>query len=372
MVLAKARIIVVKIGSALLVENGALRTAWLETLTEDLQAWRAQKKDVVLVSSGAVALGRSQLNLTRRALKLEEKQAAAAIGQIALAHAYREALGARGLPAAQILLTLDDTEDRTRHLNARGTLRTLLALGTVPIINENDTVATEELRFGDNDRLAARVAAMIGADCLVLLSDIDGLYTADPRRDQAARHVPVIDRLGPAIFAMAGAAGTVTSSGGMVTKLEAARIALRAGCAMAIASGKEHHALHALAQGGKASWFLPSSAPLAARKKWIGGTVRPRGRIVIDPGAVRALRDGKSLLAAGICGQSGKFSRGDAIIIEDTSGQEIARGLSAYDASETEKIAGHNSHEIAGILGYAGRAEIIHRDDLVMNDPTDE
>jgi glutamate 5-kinase len=367
--LATAKRLVVKIGSALLVddESGDIRRKWLEALCDDVVALRAGGTEVVLVSSGAIAVGRRRLGLATGTLKLEEKQASAATGQIRLAHAYQEALARHGLTVAQILLTLDDTEERRRHLNARSTLNTLLALDAVPVINENDTVATSEIRFGDNDRLAARVAAMISADTLVLLSDIDGLYTADPRKDKSAKFVEEVAELSAEIEAMAGEAPAGYSSGGMVTKLAAARIAMTAGCRMAIADGRRMNPLRAVADGARCSWFLPAAGPKTARKRWIGGALKPSGRLVVDNGALNALKSGRSLLPAGVVKVEGKFDRGDAVLVLDLAGNEVARGLSAYEAAEARKIMGHKSREIAGLLGYRGRDEMIHRDDLVLS-----
>ncbi len=297
---------------------------------------------------------------------MEEKQAAAATGQIRLAHAYQEALAKHEITIAQILLTLDDTEERRRHLNARSTLNALLKMKAVPVINENDTVATQEIRFGDNDRLAARVSAMIGADTLILLSDIDGLYSADPRQNKNATFIPSVSDITPEIEAMAGAAPPGYSSGGMVTKLAAAKIAMAAGCRMAIASGRKERPLKALAEGGPCSWFLPQAEPSAARKRWIAGGLNPKGRIVIDEGAAHALRQGKSLLPAGVTKIEGAFDRGDLVIVADSKGLTIGRGLVAYSASNARLILGKNSREIEGLLGYRGRDEMIHRDDLAL------
>jgi glutamate 5-kinase len=366
--LSTARRIVVKIGSALLVEDrsAAPRHAWLDSVAADIAALHAGGREVVVVSSGAVALARRALGLTRKALRLEEKQAAAAVGQIRLAGAWDQALSAHGLRAAQLLLTLEDSEDRRRYLNARATLQTLLGLGCVPVINENDTVATAEIRFGDNDRLAARVAEMIQADALVLFSDIDGLYTADPRRDPEAAHIPEVARITDAIMAMGGEPPPGYSSGGMRTKLIAARIATAAGCGMAIAKGEVAHPLRALLDGGRCTWFLPSPEGRAARKNWIGGSLQPSGVLVVDAGAARALAQGGSLLPAGVKAVSGEFSRGDALSVRDEAGAELARGLSAYDSADAARIAGHRSAEIEAILGWRGRDEVIHRDDLVL------
>lgn len=370
--LAAARRVVVKIGSALLVEEetGRIRRAWLDALADDLVALRARGQEVMVVSSGAIAVGREQLGLGRRRLKrplrLEEKQAAAATGQILLAHAYQEALARHGVTVAQVLLSLDDTEDRRRHLNARATLSQLLKLGVVPVINENDTVATSEIRFGDNDRLGARVAQMISADALVLLSDIDGLYTADPRRDPEALHIPEIRELTPEIEAMGGKAPVGYSSGGMVTKLAAARICLGAGCHMAIARGTVAHPLRALEQGARVSWFLPTAEPRAARKGWIGGALAPMGALIVDAGARRALANGKSLLPAGVVEVVGRFERGDPVEVRGPDGSRVGQGLSAYSSEDARRIAGHRSGEIEALLGFRGRDEMIHRDDLVI------
>jgi len=368
--LAKARRVVVKIGSSLLVEpeSGELRARWLDALASDVARMRERKQEVILVSSGAIAVGRRRLALARRQLKLEEKQAAAAVGQIELAHAYQEALRRHGVAVAQILLTIDDTEARRRYLNARSTINTLLAMGTVPVINENDTVATAEIRFGDNDRLAARVAAMMTADQLVLLSDIDGLYTRNPLTDRDAEFVPVIRAVTPEIEAMAGAPGTADGSGGMVTKIAAAKIALGAGCHMAITNGRIEHPLLAIEEGARCSWFVSSASPRAQRKHWIAGALKPAGRITVDEGACAALMNGKSLLPAGVLKVGGAFERGDAVIVEDRAGREVARGLITYSAVDAERIIGQKSREIERILGYRGREEMIHRDDLVLSE----
>ncbi len=366
--LASARRLVVKIGSALLVEESSAspRAAWLATVAADIAALRARGVEVIVVSSGAVALARRALGLTGRALRLEQKQAAAAVGQIRLAGAWEAALAAEGLRAAQLLLTLEDSEDRRRYLNARATLGTLLELGCVPVINENDTVATAEIRFGDNDRLAARVAEMVQADALILFSDIDGLYTADPRKDPAARHLPLVERVTDEIMAMGGEPPPGYSSGGMRTKLIAARIATGAGCAMAIAKGYTDHPLRALEQGARCTWFLPAPEGRSARKQWIAGSLAPLGTLTVDAGAARALRRGSSLLPAGVRAVEGEFSRGDPLSVRDEAGRELARGLSAYDAADARRIAGHRSDEIEAILGWRGRDEIIHRDDLAL------
>lgn len=365
--LANARKVVIKIGSALFVDQqtGALDRAWLEGVCADVADLKRSGKEVVIVSSGAVALGRGELKIPRRA-RLEESQAAAATGQILLAHAYQEILRGFGFTAAQVLLTIDDSESRKRYLNASRTLLTLLGYGAVPVVNENDTVATQELRYGDNDRLAARVAQMISAECLVLLSDIDGLYTADPRRDSSARFVDEVTELTQEFFDMAGGPGSSHGSGGMKTKIEAARIAVGAGCRMAIATGRVMRPVSALLAGGKATWFLPRVAPGAARKQWIAGTLQPKGKVRVDAGAERALASGRSLLPAGVTAVEGQFERGDAVSVVSTDGRELARGLSAYAADEARLIAGKQSGGIAEVLGYSGRDEIIHRDDLVL------
>ncbi len=367
--LAHAKRLVVKIGSALLVDDktGAIRRQWLDALADDVAEIRKAGTEVLLVSSGAIAVGRRHLGLLDGGLKLEEKQAAAATGQIRLAHAYQETLARHDITVAQVLLTLGDTEERRRHLNARSTLSTLLKFGCVPVINENDTVATAEIRFGDNDRLAARVAAMVSADALVLLSDIDGLYTADPRRDPEASFIPEVTEITPEIEAMAGEALPGYSSGGMVTKLTAARVALGAGCRMAIANGRMMNPLRAIREGGTCTWFLPAATPLTARKTWIQGALKPVGKLVVDDGALKALGSGKSLLPAGVVTVEGRFERGDAVVVADAQGREVARGLSAYSAEDARRIKGHKSREIETLLGYRGRDEMIHRDDLVLS-----
>jgi glutamate 5-kinase len=372
--LISARRLVVKIGSAsLAADSGEIHRPWLDALADDVARCRSRGQEVILVSSGAIAVGRRHLGLAGRRLRLEEKQAAAATGQIRLAHAYQEALARHGITVAQILLTLDDTEERRRHLNARSTFAQLVALGAVPVVNENDTIATAEIRFGDNDRLAARVAQMTSADLLVLLSDIDGLYTADPRKDANARHIATVREIGSEIEAMAGEAPPGYSSGGMVTKLVAARIAMSAGCRMLIAKGKSGGLamgpLAAIEAGGRATLFLSRGEPRSARKAWIAGAVNPSGTVIVDDGAARALRRGTSLLPAGVVDVEGSFERGDAVIIRARSGGEAGRGLSAYSSADIRRIAGHKSGEIAGILGYRGRDEIIHRDDLVVTEP---
>ena len=362
------RRIIVKVGSSLLVDAkaGAINESWLASLTADLASLHRDKRDILVVSSGAIVLGRAVLKLASGPLKLEDSQAAAAVGQIALARTWTEALSRHGITAGQVLVTPGDTEERRRYLNARSTIDKLLEWRAVPVINENDTVATTEIRYGDNDRLAARVATMVSADLLVLLSDVDGLYEAPPDADASARHVPCVARVTPEIEAMAGAAGSELSRGGMQTKIEAARIATNGGTHMVIASGRVEHPLRAVAEGARCTWFLTAANPVTARKKWIAGTLEPKGTLVIDAGAVAALRRGKSLLPAGIVRVEGAFARGDAVIIRGPDGAEIGRGLSAYDADDAEKIRGRSSADIASILGFSGRTEMVHRDDLVV------
>jgi glutamate 5-kinase len=362
------RRIVVKVGSSLLVDSqaGKLKESWLASLVTDLAALHAEKRDVVVVSSGAIALGRSVLRLPPGPLKLEDGQAAAAVGQIALARTWAEALSRHAMSAGQVLVTLGDTEERRRYLNARSTIDKLLEWRAVPVINENDTVATSEIRYGDNDRLAARVATMISADLLVLLSDVDGLYDAPPDTTVSAQHVPRVERITPAIEAMAGAAGSELSRGGMQTKIEAAKIATGAGAHMVIASGRVDHPLRAVTEGARSTWFIAAGNPLAARKKWIAGSLEPKGTLTIDAGAVAALRRGNSLLPVGVVKVDGGFDRGDAVIIRGPDGAEIGRGLCAYDATDAQKIRGRSSTDIAAILGFSGRAEMVHRDNLVV------
>jgi glutamate 5-kinase len=366
--LTACRRIVIKIGSALLVDRRAgLKKAWLDALCEDVAALSAKGIEVLVVSSGAIAMGRTVLDLPSGVLKLEESQAAAAVGQIALARAWSESLSRHEIVAGQILLTLGDTEERRRYLNARATISQLMKLKAVPVINENDTVATTEIRYGDNDRLAARVATMVGADLLVLLSDIDGLYTAPPHLDPQAQFLGYVAAITPEIEAMAGAAASELSRGGMRTKIDAGKIATSAGCAMIIASGKVDHPLQSIIDGARHSWFAPSAEPVTARKTWIAGQLLPAGRLVVDEGAERALHSGKSLLPAGVRRVDGEFSRGDTVAILSLAGREIARGLAGYDAQEARQIAGRKSIEIAPILGYSGRAAMVHRDDMVMS-----
>jgi glutamate 5-kinase len=366
--LTRARRIVVKVGSALLVDqaSGQVNRPWLETLVEDLLRLRARGQEVVLVSSGAIALGRRELRLAPGALPLEQSQAAAAVGQIALAHIYKELFATANVTVAQILLTLEDSERRRRYLNARATLSQLIELGALPVINENDTVATTEIRYGDNDRLAARVAQMVSADCLLLLSDVSGLYTADPNLDPAARLIPEIREITPEIAAMGGGSASAVGSGGMATKIAAARIATAAGCAMAIAAGAPLHPVRRIEEGADCSWFLATSNPENARKQWIAGALRPNGAVTIDAGAAQALRSGKSLLPAGVMAVSGRFARGDTVSVLDRDGVEIARGMIAYNEKDAAQIAGKRSADIEAIVGFRGRAEMIHRDDLVI------
>jgi len=368
-----AKRVVIKIGSALLVDQstGMVRRDWLAALSQDVAMLRARGAQVLIVSSGSIAAGRRHLGLQDRSLKLEEKQAAAATGQITLAHAYQESLAAEGFTAAQILLTPSDTEVRRRHLNARATILQLLSLGAVPVINENDTVATQEIRYGDNDRLAARVATMVSADTLVLLSDIDGLYTADPRKHAEAKHLPVIDRLTPEILAMAGDVAVSAerggfSTGGMVTKLEAAKIALGGGCRMIIARGNDAHPLQALADGARCTVFTAPEKPVAARKRWIAGQLNASGTVVVDKGAAAALANGKSLLPAGVVRVEGEFERGDPVSVNGPDGARLAIGLIAYSSADARKIVGRQSKEIADILGFEGRSALVHRDDLAL------
>lgn len=362
------RRIVVKVGSSLLIDHaaGEVRAGWLAALAADIAKLHADGRDVLVVSSGSIALGRHRLKLPRGPLKLEESQAAAAVGQIALARIWSEVLGDHGIGAGQILVTLQDTEERRRYLNARSTIGKLLEWRAVPVINENDTVATNEIRYGDNDRLAARVATMTSADLLVLLSDIDGLYTAPPGANPDAKLIPVVEHITADIESMAGAAESELSRGGMYTKIEAGKIATTAGTHMIIASGKIDHPLQAIADGGRCTWFLTPANPVTARKRWIAGSLEPKGTLTIDAGAAAALRAGKSLLPAGVIRVDGTFSRGDAVIVRDPDSHEIGRGLVAYDAVHAEKIKGRSSPDAMNILGITGRVEMIHRDDLVI------
>ena len=367
--ISEAKRVVVKIGSALLVdpERGTVHRKWLETLAEDIARMRGQGQEIIIVSSGAIALGRRYLGLTDGRLRLESQQAAAATGMIRLAHAYQEVLAHHDITVAQVLLTMDDSENRRRYINARNTLGELLKLNTVPLINENDTVATEEIRFGDNDRLAARVAAMISADLVVLLSDIDGLYSRDPRTNADASLVKEVrGGIPPEIEAMAGKTMSRDGSGGMATKLEAAKVAMGAGVRMIITDGTADHPLSRLENGASCTWFLPEVSPRAARKQWIAGSLKAVGAVVLDDGAHNALKSGKSLLPAGVVNVDGDFERGDAVIVRNSAGDEIARGLTAYSATDTRRIMGYKTSEIETLLGYRGRDELIHRDDLVL------
>jgi glutamate 5-kinase len=362
------RRIVVKVGSSLLVDSaaGRVKDDWLASLAEDIARLHKDKRDVLVVSSGAIALGRAVLKLPKGPLKLEDSQGAAAVGQIALARIWSEVLSRHKITAGQVLVTLQDTEERRRYLNARSTIERLLEWRSVPVINENDTVATNEIRYGDNDRLAARVATMASADLLVLLSDVDGLYDAPPGSKAGVKRVPLVPRVTAEIEAMAGAAGSELSRGGMQTKIEAAKIATQAGTHMVIASGRIDHPLKAIADGAACTWFLTPANPVTARKKWIAGSLEPKGALTIDAGAVKALNSGKSLLPAGVKRVDGTFARGDAVLIRGPDGVEVARGLVAYDAEDAEKVKGRSSADILAILGYAGRTEMVHRDDLVV------
>ena len=368
--LTDAARIVIKIGSSLLVDDdsGRLNRPWLESLADEIARLRERGQQVLIVSSGAIALGRKYLGLGPQQRRLEEHQAAAAAGQVLLAHAYQDLLGERNIRVAQVLLTLDDTENRRRYLNARSTLETLLGLGAVPVINENDTVATNEIRYGDNDRLGARVAEMVSADYLALLSDVDGLYDADPTTNPVARLIEQVDEITPEIESLAGTSNTAYGSGGMRTKIIAARIAVAAGCATVIANGRQLRPIAAIEDDGPSTWFTARKTPRAARKQWIGGSLKPHGRLVIDSGAVKALTNGSSLLPVGVVSVEGDFERGDAITVADVNRREIARGLTTYSSSEAQKLCGRRSDEIEKLLGYAGRDVIIHRDNLVLLD----
>ncbi len=365
--LTEARRIVVKIGSALLVDRktGDLRSDWLKGLAEDVAWLKGQGADVILVSSGSIALGRGVLHLPATELALEQSQAAAAVGQIRLARAYEEVLAPHGITTAQVLVTLEDSADRRRYLNSRATLETLVTLGAVPIVNENDTIATDEIRYGDNDRLGAQVAVTVGADQLILLSDVDGFYSANPNDDPNAHRYDVIDDITPEIEAMAGDAGSGLSKGGMKTKLMAAKTATGAGCAMAITEGSVMRPLKALDEGANATWFSAQGDPQQARKGWIAA-MKPKGEIVVDAGAVKALQSGKSLLPAGVSGITGVFGRGDPVAILGPDGHKLGQGLTRYTAKEAFTIKGHRSDEIEDLLGYPGRAALIHRDDMAL------
>lgn len=364
--LRAAKRLVVKIGSALLVDRATgLKQDWLSALAMDVAEAKVLGTDVVLVSSGSIALGRKVLGLPEGALTLEQSQAAAAVGQIRLARAYEEVLAPHGITTAQVLVTLEDTEDRRRYLNSRATMETLLGLGVVPIVNENDTVATDEIRFGDNDRLAAQIAVTVGADQLILLSDVDGFYSANPKEDPMAERFDIVTRITPEIEAMAGDPISGLSKGGMKTKLLAAKTAVAGGCAMAIMEGSVLRPLSALAKGANRTWFVAGADPQAARKRWINA-MKPRGELRLDAGAVTALRAGKSLLPAGVTEVTGSFGRGDPVAILSPDGVVLGKGLAGYAAVEARAIAGHRSGDIAGILGYPGRAALVHRDDMVI------
>jgi glutamate 5-kinase len=362
--------VVIKVGSSLLVDSatGTLNRPWLESLAGEVVRLKKRGQQVMLVSSGAIALGRRYLNFANDQRRLEEHQAAAAAGQIVLAHAYQDLLDRHNIKVAQILLTPDDTENRRRYLNARSTLETLLALGVVPVINENDTVATQEIRYGDNDRLAARVSEMISADCLVLLSDVDGLHESDPATNPDAALIPEVHEITPELESICGRSRTEYGSGGMATKLAAARICMSAGCATLIANGLQLAPLLAVENGGPCTWFLPKETPLAARKQWIAGSLTTRGALTIDAGAERALSEGKSLLPVGVVAVDGRFSRGDAVSIKGSNGRELGRGLAAYGSDDAQVIQGQRSQDIERLLGYRGRDEMIHRDNLVLLD----
>lgn len=365
--LSTAKRVVVKIGSSLLVDrdDGALRADWLRSLAVDVAWLKALGKDVILVSSGSIALGREVLGLTRTVLPLEQSQAAAAVGQIRLARAYEEALAPHDIKTAQVLVTLEDSENRRRYLNSRATLETLLGLSVVPIVNENDTIATDEIRYGDNDRLAAQVAVTVGADCLILLSDVDGFYNANPVLDQNATRYDQIEKITPEIEAMAGDGVSGLSKGGMITKLMAAKVATAAGCAMAITEGSHLNPLKTLSNGAPCTWFPAQTDPQAARKRWIAA-MKPRGEITIDAGAARALTKGKSLLPAGVTQVEGNFGRGEPLAILSPEGHKLGQGLSRYTGDEARAILGHQSHQIEAMLGYPARAALIHRDDMAL------
>ena len=368
--LSTARRVIIKIGSALLVDQdtGNVNQGWLAALAEDMARFRARGQEVVIVSSGAIAVGRRHLGLGTGQLRLEESQAAAATGMIRLAHAYQEVLAEYDLTVAQVLITLDDSENRRRYINARNTLETLLKLRAVPLINENDTVATDEIRFGDNDRLASRVAVMVSADVLVLLSHVDGLYDKDPTENDDANHIAEVQgEISATVQSMAGTSMSYDGSGGMLTKLEAARIAMSAGTRMAIADGTEMNPLRRMEEGAVCTWFLPEANPKTARKRWIASALKPTGTIVVDEGALGALNGGKSLLPAGVTDIQGEFERGDAVVVAAQDGYEIARGITAYSAKDARRIMGNKTSEIEGILGYRGDDEMVHRDDLVLS-----
>ncbi|MBL0318492.1 MAG: glutamate 5-kinase [Alphaproteobacteria bacterium] len=372
MIIESAERIVIKVGSAILVDSqkNGLRQEWLASLSEDIAQLVKRGKEVAVVTSGAVALGCEYKGMDRSKLKIEEKQAMASVGQALLIHHYRKSLLQFEMDASQILLTLDDSEDRRRYLNARNTMQTLLKMRIVPIINENDTVATDEMRFGDNDRLAARVAQMMGADLLVLLSDIDGLYTANPHKDPSAHFVSEVKTITQDIEQMAGGSISNFGTGGMISKIAAAKIAVAGGCHMVILKGHDNHPLRRLEEGERHTHFFADRSPLKARKHWIRTSIKPHGTIIVDDGAARALLNGNSLLAVGVKGVKGDFDRGDVVTVVDGHGKEIARGLIAYSSQDAGRIMGKNSDDIESILGYIGRMELIHRDDLVLTEPS--
>ncbi len=367
--LSEYRRLVVKVGSALLIGNdGHVHRGWLEGLAEDIARLNADGHEVLIVSSGAIAIGSTVLGLNKRRARLEDLQAAAAAGQVQLVHAYQEALSAHDIVAAQILLTPEDTENRRRFLNARGTLGKLVEHSVIPIINENDTVATDEIRYGDNDRLAARVAQLVMADALILLSDVDGLYTADPGKDSNAKHIPEVPNITDEVQIMAGETRSDIGSGGMATKVQAARIATHAGCSTVITSGAIVRPLEALAAGGKCTVFRAEGSPAAARKQWLAGVLEVRGELRLDDGAVTALKNGSSLLPVGVIEVVGNFRRGDVVTIVDASGNEIGRGLAEYSDEDAQRLVGCHSEDIEEKLGYRGRSVMVHRDELVLFD----
>ena len=361
--------LVVKVGSSLLVDDkGRLNRTWLGTLADDIANLQRQGHEVLIVSSGAIAIGSTVLGINKRRARLEDLQAAAAAGQVQLVHAYQEALGAHDITAAQVLLTPDDTENRRRFLNARGTLARLLERSVIPIINENDTVATDEIRYGDNDRLAARVAQLVMAEALVLLSDVDGFYTADPGKDANAEHIPEVTRITDALQAMAGETRSDVGSGGMATKIQAARIATHAGCSTIISSGHVEHPLRALLTGGRHTVFRAEGTPAAARKQWLAGVLEVHGEFRIDAGAATALGKGNSLLPVGVVNVDGDFRRGDVVSICGPGGRQLGRGLAEYSSEEAARIRGCQSEQIEDRLGYRGRTVMVHRDELVLFD----
>ncbi len=363
------RRLVIKVGSSLLIgDNGALNRHWLDGLAADIADLHSEERDVLVVSSGAIAIGCTVLGINTRRAKLEDLQAAAAAGQVQLVHAYSEALAVHGITTAQVLLTPGDTENRRRFLNARGTMGRLLDRSVVPIINENDTVTTEEIRYGDNDRLAARVAQLVMADALLLLSDVDGFYSADPGTDSNAQHIPEITSISTETLAMAGETRSDIGSGGMSTKVQAARIATHAGCSTIIASGVVDRPVKTLLNGARCSIFRAQGTPAVARKQWLAGALEVNGILVIDAGAAEALREGNSLLPVGIAAVQGDFRRGDIVTLADGGGTELGRGLAEYSSSEASRLLGCRSEQIEERLGYRGRSVMIHRDELVLFD----